>query len=286
MLVVDLRRVALAAMASSDSTRKVARVASRSAPSGPKQNKNWLFPVAIVAIVAIGVSIVFIARSRNEGYGGNDTPPRAQLAADSTAFDHWHAAFAVNICGTELPPNSDASADILGIHTHQDGLIHIHPFSVQAAGKRATLQRYFDQVGMDVSDDKVVLPVEYNGSRVYESGVTTCGGEPARWVLGAWDTATGAVDGEPDEIVESDFGGVRFTEDLQAFTLAFLPEGSTDIPGPSSAAQIDVLGECDGENPPPECEQLLAEAQAQAATTVPEPSTATTEASTETTAEP
>ena len=162
-------------MASSDSTRKVARVANRSATSGPKQSKNWLFPVAIVAIVALGVGIVFIARGRNEGYGGNSTPPRAQLAEDSAAFDHWHAAFAINICGTELPANADIGSDKLGIHTHQDGLIHIHPFSVQAAGKRATLQRFFDQIGREVSNDKGVLPVEY--------GLLGEGFEPRRGVL-------------------------------------------------------------------------------------------------------
>lgn len=271
-------------MASSDSTRKVARVAQRSAPSGTKQSKNWLFPAAIVAVIAIGVGVVFIARSRNEGYNGNSTPPRAQLSPDSTAFDHWHAAFAINICGSEVAPPFDAIDDALGIHTHQDGLIHIHPFSVQAAGTRATMSKFFDQIGMDVSDDKVTLPVEYNGARVYESGVTTCGGEPAEWVMGKWTTAHDATTGEPDEVITSDFGSVRFEQDLSAFTLAFVPVGTTDIPGPSSAAQIDVLGQCDGANPPAECEQLLAEAQAQSSPGTTEPE-APTETTTETTAD-
>jgi hypothetical protein len=249
-------------MASSDSTRKVARVASRSGnATGAKQGNNWLFPVAIVAIIAIGASIVFIARGRNEGYSGNSTAPRAQLSPDSTSYDHWHAAFAVNVCGEEVPPLADAIADELGIHTHQDGLVHIHPFSVQAAGKRATMQRFFNQVGIEISGDKVTLPVEFKGNRTLESGVTTCGGEPAEWVLAHWDTANAAVNGAPDKITRSDFGSVRFSEDLGAFTLAFVPVGSEDIAGPSAAAQIDILGQCDGENPPPQCKDLLGQGQ-------------------------
>lgn len=265
-------------MASSDSTRKVARVASRSgSASGAKQGNNWLFPVAIVAIVAIGASIVFIARGRNEGYSGNSTAPRAQLSPDSTSYDHWHAAFAVSICGEELPPVADVIPDELGIHTHEDGLVHIHPFSVQAAGKRATMQRFFNQVGIKVSGDKVTLPFEFKGERNFESGVTTCGGQEAEWVLAHWDTANAAVNGAPDKVTRDGFGSVRFTEDLGAFTLAFVPVGSEDIAGPSSAAQIDILGQCDGKNPPPECEQLLAQ-QGAAPATIPDLSTETTEA--------
>ena len=179
---------------------------------------------------------------------------------------------------------ADVGADELGIHTHKDGLIHIHPFSVQAAGKRATMKRFFDQIGLEASGDSVTLPVAHNGARVYESGTTTCGGEEAEWVLAKWDTATAANAGEEPELITSDFGGQRYTADSMAFTLAFVPKGSTDIPAPSSAAQIDILGQCDGENPPAECEQLLAEAQAQGATTIPDLSTATTTPGSETTA--
>lgn len=260
-------------MASSGSTRKVAKVASRSGSSNSKHSSNWLFPAAIVVVVALGVSIVVFARSKNSGYNGNSTPPRAQLSQESTAFDHWHAAFAVNICGEQLPPFTDVQDDALGIHTHADGLIHIHPFSVQSAGKRATMQKFFDQVGLKVSDDRVTLPTEFNGSRTFESGVTKCGGKPAEWVLAHWKTAHDAVTGKPQKVDTSDFGSVRFTEDLGAFVLAFVPKGTTDIPGPSSAKDIDVLGACDGPNPPAQCAELLG--QQGAATTVPDLNTVT-----------
>ena len=88
-------------MASSSSAKKVARVAARSG-SGAKANKQaaWLFPAAIAAIVLLGVGIVVFARSKNAGIGGNDEKPRARLS-ESSAYDHWHAAFAINVCGKE-----------------------------------------------------------------------------------------------------------------------------------------------------------------------------------------
>ena len=91
-------------MASSSSAKKVARVAARSG-GGPKANKQavWLFPAAIAAIVVLGVGIVVFARSKNAGIGDNDQKPRARLS-DTSAYDHWHASFATNVCGKETDP--------------------------------------------------------------------------------------------------------------------------------------------------------------------------------------
>ena len=52
----------------------------------------------------------------------------------------------------------DGPDDPLGIHTHEDGLIHIHPFLAGAAGKAATLGKFFDQVGVKVTDSAITLP--------------------------------------------------------------------------------------------------------------------------------
>src|SRR3954451_20699672 len=105
-------------MASSASAKKVARVAASSSSSSTRKGKNWLFPAAIVAIVALGIGAVAYARSTTTGGSSkNTTPPRAQLTATSTG-DHWHAAMAINVCGKELDPLQDAQSDVLGIHTH------------------------------------------------------------------------------------------------------------------------------------------------------------------------
>lgn len=239
-------------MASSSSAKKVARVAAKSSSGNANKQANWLFPVAIVAIVAIGIGTVVYARSENAGGSSNDARPRAQLS-EGAAFDHWHAAFALNVCGTEQPPQNDTQADILGIHTHGDGLIHIHPFATRAAGRNATLKRFFDQVGLKVTDDGF----ETADGKVYKEGETECGGQAGELVLAHWKDASTASSSEPDEIYREDFGSVRLSEDLGAYTLAF-EEADATIPAPSTSAQTEALGACDGPNPPPECDPATA----------------------------
>src|SRR4051794_21157998 len=111
----------------SSSAKKVARVAAKSGASSSSggssaKGRNWLFALGIVAIIGVGIGIVALARGENQGYGKNSTPPKANLQ-DGTPFDHWHAAFAVEVCGTELDPLQDGPQDTLGIHTHGDGLV-------------------------------------------------------------------------------------------------------------------------------------------------------------------
>jgi len=252
----------------SSSARRVARVASRSGGGkSPNKQRAWLFPASIVAVVVIGLGIVIYARSTNEAAGSNDTPPRAQLAAGEPS-DHWHAAFAVDICGEEQPPVADVGDDVLGIHTHQDGLIHIHPFATRAAGDGATMSRFFDQTGIEVTDTAIKMP----DGKVYKEGDTTCDGKPGEVQLAVWDQAVKAPTTKPDRVVTSDIGGVNFDQNYMAMTLAFVPKGDT-IMAPSTSSELKTLGECDGENPPPECETLNTPSSVPAAGN---PATATT----------
>lgn len=44
--------------------------------------------------------------------------------------DHWHSAYSIYVCD-EISPwvyFDDSGQDTTGIHSHGDGLIHIHPF--------------------------------------------------------------------------------------------------------------------------------------------------------------
>lgn len=212
-------------MATSSSAKKAAQVAARSSSSS-KKGKNWLFPVAIAAIVVLGVAVVWVARDKNLGTGDNDTPPLAQLT-EGGAYDHWHSAFAVNVCGTEIGPYSDVTTDLLGIHAHPgEALIHVHPFSLRSAGERAQMRHFFDQVGLEVTDTGFKTPE----GDVYSEAETTCGGEPAELTMAYWKDPLESESREPDEIITGDFGSIRFTEDKSAYSLALLPKG--DVPEP------------------------------------------------------
>lgn len=239
-------------MASSSSANKVARVAARSGGGNKaKKQANWIFPVAIVAIVALGVGAVLYARDLNAGAGDNSESPRANLA-NGEPFDHWHASFAVNVCGKELPAVSDVQADTLGIHTHDDGLIHIHPFATRASGKRATMAKFLDQVGIQVTDGGFQVPeaMATDGETTVKEGETMCGGKPGELVLAHWDDARTAATAPPDKITKTDFGSVRLSENFGAYTLAYEVKGQTDIPAPSASAQIEELGAADGGTAP------------------------------------
>ena len=245
-------------MASSSSAKKVARVAAKSgsgAPVGkdPAKSKNWLFYGGIFLIVALGAGIVLFARDKNEGAGANTTAPKANLQ-DGEPYDHWHAAFAISVCGTEVAALQDGPTDVLGIHTHGDSLIHIHPFTRSASGERATLGKYFPQVGIKVTDTGFQLPdglTLEDGSTTVKEGETTCGGEEGELVLAKWADATTAIGSPPDKIYRENFADVRFLEDYSAFTLAFVPVGSEDIEAPASSAEIETLGAADGGAPAP-----------------------------------
>ena len=45
-----------------------------------------------------------------------------------------------------------------GIHTHQDGVIHIHPFQTATTGRNARLSDFFGQTGLEVTSSKIELP--------------------------------------------------------------------------------------------------------------------------------
>ena len=74
-------------------------------------------------------------------------PPPANVGpaapTDARGGEHWHAAYGIYVCGEYLPPiDGSGFPDPEGIHTHDDGLIHIHPFVPGAAGRKATLDRF------------------------------------------------------------------------------------------------------------------------------------------------
>src|SRR5687768_11164723 len=118
-------------MGKASSAKKVARAARA---GGIKKSRRKLasFPLVIGLVVVLGVGLVAYAKSTsNVGDGGGVAPKANQ--------DHWHAAYVLYLCDYCSQPLSDEGEDKNGIHTHDDNLIHIHPFTQAAAGKNATV---------------------------------------------------------------------------------------------------------------------------------------------------
>jgi len=191
----------------------------------------------VVASIVLGVGILVVgARSLGSSLNANRRNG-VQSVAEPTTYDHWHEAFAVDVCGTTLPPLVDRGTDQNGIHTHGDGIIHVHPFTNDVAGANATFGVFANQVGMVLGSDQVRLPdgtTKKNGD--------DCNGAPGRWQLVEWDVD----DPTAEPVVRySGFESVRFTADRHAFTLAFLPSTTTpaQVPKPSSIPTLDQLSD-------------------------------------------
>lgn len=196
-----------------------------------------MFPAAIGAIVLAGSALVAVAWSDHRDQASS-VPPVANR-------DHWHAAYGIYVCG-EWQPALPEFENPNGIHTHGDGVIHIHPFSASAAGENARLGVFLDAAGVKLTNGEL----EVNGE-TYKEGDDQCDGKDAELVVAKWEDVE-TTDKAP-ALIPSDFGDTRFRSDGEGYTIAFVPtdqaegEGDTDIPKPESSSQLAALGAVDAD---------------------------------------
>jgi hypothetical protein len=232
------------------SAKKIAKTAEKGRTQKARQSGGRVFPVALVAAVVLGALLV--------GYGRNSARALANVAPKprlgDAPGDHWHVAFGVYACDKFLgniakvnEPDDVASGgavagseyNAVGIHSHGDGVVHVHPAS-GGAGRKAKLGTYFRMVGVKISDDKLELP---EGLGTFKKG-DDCGGKPGSLKVLVWDNADDV--GEPKKYF-TNFKDVRFKNDHMAITVAFVNE-DTDVNSlkPPSAANLAELGAADG----------------------------------------
>ncbi len=163
-----------------------------------------------------------------------------------TVTDHWHVAYAVDICGELTPQLSSGASDPNGIHTHDDGVVHVHPGAAQvvpAEGEEATVAVFLEATGAILTDDSLSLELEGEPVATYTEGEEGCDGEPAVVQVAYWPDAEGAGSEDPI-IVTEDVDDVVFRDDRAAVTVAFLPEGET----PRAPTTVGVLADLSGES--------------------------------------
>ncbi len=182
------------------------------------------FPALIVFIIIVGFALLWFARGSVFGAAASEPPIANQ--------DHWHAAYGFYVCDRFLEPLEDAKADSTGLHTHGDGVIHIHPFLGSAAGKNATLAKWGEVVGIEFGDESFTLP---NGT-TYENGYS-CGGAPATVSVYKWANAD---EGTEPTVYTSGFGDIRLDSNHSLFTFAVVPEG-TVVPRPETTPVLQNL---------------------------------------------
>ncbi len=111
----------------------------------------------LIALLAALIAAVAVRQFTDSDGGGRHGP---------FIGDHWHALYAVFICGQRQPnfPTWEA-----GVHTHADGVIHIHPFLRHEEGEGARLTKWFEYGGGKLTQTEMQMPGTPK-DRVYRSG--------------------------------------------------------------------------------------------------------------------
>ncbi|MFN0088759.1 MAG: hypothetical protein ACKVWR_00595 [Acidimicrobiales bacterium] len=224
-------------MAKSSATKKAARLARSGGRAGAVNRRSPSFPLAVLVICVLGVALV--------AYGAMER--RNVVSAEPALGQHWHSAYGIYACGDWVANLTDRHTDELGIHTHNDGLIHIHPFSGQVTGNDAKLGRFFEMTDVKMTDSALTLPdgVVYDESQPCPATSST---PDASATLRVARFAPGAT--EPTQVYDSDFDDIRFEEDGEALTIAFVAPDAAIPPPPSVGTQptdVDVAPQ-PGEN--------------------------------------
>ena len=195
-------------MGKASSSKKVARAAR--AGGSLRERPKLGFPLAIFAIIVIGSGLVFYARADRVDAAQATTAPVANK-------DHWHAAYGIYVCDHWLTPLTDipGKADANGIHTHGDGVMHVHPFTAAASGKKATIGQWADMTGMKINNDSF----EVAGVK-YANGFD-CNGKPANVYVIRWADAFDPM--STGEVFTSGFPDILYRNDKSAIVFARPP---------------------------------------------------------------
>lgn len=214
-------------MGKASSSKKVARAAR--AGGSLRERPKLGYPLLIVAIIVVGIAIVVVSRADRVDAAQSKEAPVANK-------DHWHAAYGIYVCDKFIPPLTDipGKADTNGIHTHGDGVMHVHPYTSSASGKNANLAQWADMTGMKLGNDSF----EVNGVK-YANGFD-CNGTPANVYVIRWSDAFDPM--STADVFTSGFPDIRFRNDRSAIVFAVVPENQVNnVPRPESTPQLNNL---------------------------------------------
>jgi hypothetical protein len=200
--------------------KKVSRAARTTGGRTARGARPWGWYTAMAIVVLLGSLGVWQSREQRLDKAA------AQVEEPPKRGDHWHAALGIYVCNEYIGNIADNGRDPHGIHTHGDGIIHIHPFDSKASGKNATVGVYFETMGLDLSASKFKAP----GGETWNDG-EECDGKS----------------GEVQFFVNSerrsgDPSSYRM-QDRDLLVLAFVPDGHEFSKNPPSAPNLDNLSD-------------------------------------------
>jgi len=143
--------------------------------AGQKRPLGWYSTMGVV--VLIGLSLTWFSRTQelSKNQTAAKIPPRLNI-------DHWHSAFSVYLCD-HWTPNIPQFESVDGIHTHGDGVIHVHPYTAAASGNGATLGFYVKAISTLGGHGKFKLSLtelQYPGDKTDWKNGDKCQGQPGK----------------------------------------------------------------------------------------------------------
>jgi len=188
---------------------------------------SWL-PVAGIVVVIAVIAGVFLAFARG-------------TSAQPSIGDHIHAALDIYVCGQKEP---DLPFFEAGVHTHGDGLIHIHPQSASEEGTGASVGRFFQYGGWELSQTTLTLPAD----TTFKNGDPCPDGQPGvlrmlKYRL-SWRSTSGdnsILASECSRVADADMQEVKdfpgyVPKDGDCLHLIFGPAGAPSVYGPPTPA--------------------------------------------------
>jgi len=158
------------------------------------------------------------------------------LEALSPSFDdHWHVSYGIYDCRTEsFQPNlPDPQTPNSGMHTHGQGVVHIHPRGSDVTGNNAQLGRFLEAARVEITDSRVTFT---DREELSEEGAV-CGGEPAILQVVSFPPGQDTI----PEVRTEDLGSYRFQADQERVVIALAPEGAVIPPPPQ--ANVDLAAQ-------------------------------------------
>ena len=182
-----------------------AAVRARTRKIRPRKRGGGPWYWVIGAVVVLGVVLIVLTKSQTSE------------AQSPLINDHWHAALGVNVCGTWISAPPEFEAPVTGIHSHGDGLLHIHPFDVASQGKNANVGLFFKGGGWKLSENEMTL---WDGTS-WKDGAK-CGDKPGRIV---WKAAP-FQDWQAGDVPYREGNPAKYApKNGDIVAIGFLPEG-------------------------------------------------------------
>ena len=184
------------------SRAKRKRAAVRSAKRS--RHNNWWYILTVFVLIA-GVALIVYARMTQPSPVGPYILDQVNQTNPHNKDSHWHAALGVYNCDhwmgdpgsngvwqwpaatpSGTPARVGNTSVYAGMHSHDDGIIHMEPQVSEEAGRHATVGKYFEYGGWSLSS----TGFNFLGTKVQNGD--KCNGKPGtvQWALGKWDGTT------------------------------------------------------------------------------------------------